>query len=206
MKGEISRKLIHYSSASIPIGYYFLDKQIALTILIPLVFLMLLVEILKYKSDAIYELYMKFFKEMLREHEYDTRKLRMNGATWVLIADVICILLFPKLIAITGMLMLSLADSTSGLIGRVFGRKHFVPNRSIPGTAAFFIVGVLIIIFAPKYHYSSTEYVIGFFAVLGTTIVDVLTPPVDDNLSIPIAASALLYVLYLIFLPGIFAG
>ncbi len=204
LKGELSRKFIHYLSSVIPIGYYVLDKKIVLLVLIPLLVLMLIVEVLKYKSDFIYSLYVKLFRYMLREHEYDTRRIRINGASWVLIADIICIIAFPKLIAITGMLLLSLADSTSAIFGRVFARKHYAPNRSLPGSLSFLIVGILVVVISPKYFYVPKEYLIGSLAVVGTTIADALNLPADDNFTIPIVSSVLLYVLYIIFFPGIF--
>jgi len=200
--GELSRKVIHYCSAAIPIGYLFLDKKLVLSIIIPLLAAMLLVEILKYKNDAVYKLYVKLFRFMLREHEYDTRRIRINGASWVIIADIICIVIFPRYIAVTGMLLLSLADSTSAIIGRVYAKKHYAPNRSVAGSAAFFVVGVIIIMLSPKYYAAPMEYVIGIIAVLGTTIADGFNLPADDNLTIPVISSILLYVLYIIFFPG----
>lgn len=165
---------------------------------------MLITELLKYKSKFIYNLYTKFFSYMLREHEYDTKKVRVNGASWVLIADVVCIAAFPKLIAITGMLLLSLADSSSAITGRLYAKKHYAENRSYIGSITFFVVSVIIVLLTPKYFYQPKEYVIGFLAVLGTTIADGLNLPSDDNLTIPVVTSVLLYVLYVLFYPGIF--
>lgn len=165
---------------------------------------MLVVEILKYKSKSIYNLYTKFFSYMLREHEYDTKKVRINGASWVLIADVVCIAAFPKLIAVTGMLLLSFADSSSAITGRLYAKKQYAANRSYIGSITFFVVGVLIIFLTPKYFYQPKEYIIGIIAVFGTTIADALNLPSDDNLTIPVVTSVLLYVLYILFYPGIF--
>jgi dolichol kinase len=146
----------------------------------------------------------KFFSVMLRNHEVERRKLRINGASWLLAADVIVIIVFPKYIAITGMLLLSLSDSFSGILGRLYGKKKYSENRSYVGTFTFFIVGLLIVIFTPKYFYNSTEYLIAAIAVFLTTIADSLNLPADDNLIIPIISSVLLYVLYILFFPGIF--
>ncbi len=199
MKGEILRKMIHYSSALISIGYYYIDKSIVLLILGALLLIMFAVEIVKYKSKPVYEIYMKYFRHMLREHEYDQRKLRINGASWVFLSCIICIILFPKLIAIMGMLMLSLADSTAGLLGRVFGKKQYAPNRSFIGTSVFFIVGIIVILITPKYNYSFNEYFIGFIAVVLTTFAEAFNLHIDDNFTIPFAGSLSLYILYLIF-------
>ncbi|HEY3251548.1 MAG TPA: hypothetical protein VGK25_10570 [Ignavibacteria bacterium] len=204
LKGEIFRKMIHYSSASISIGYYFIDKNIVLLVLSILLLLMFIVEFIKYKSDSIYKLYLKYFKDMLREHEYDRRKFRVNGASWVIISAIVCILLFPKLIAIMGMLMLSLADSTGGLLGRLYGKKKYAPNRSYVGTIVFFIVGLIVITVTPKYTYTAKEYLIGFAAVVFTTLAEAINLYVDDNFTVPFIASLSLYILYLIFMNGVF--
>ena len=204
LKGELYRKLIHYSSAAIPIGYFFLEKKITLTVVIPILAAMLIFEILKYNSKSVHALYTKLFSYLLREHEYDTRRIRINGATWLLLADTICIIAFPKLVAITAMLLLSMADSSSAIVGRVYAKKHYAPNRSFIGSVTFFVVGVIIVLAAPKYFYTPTEYLIGIAAVAGTTIADALNLPADDNLTIPIVSSVLLYVLYMFFFPGIF--
>lgn len=202
-KSELLRKLIHISSALIPLSYFFLDKRVLLEVLIPLFLMLILVEILKYKVDFVYNLYTRLFSHMLRDHEYDKRKIRMNGSSWLLLADILCIIFFPKLIAITGMLLLSLSDSTSAIAGRVFGKKQYAPNRSVVGSVTFFAVGVLIIAAMPKYSYLQVEYYFGIAAVLVTTVVDASNLPVDDNFTIPIVSSVVLYILYILFLPGV---
>jgi dolichol kinase len=203
-KGEFFRKLIHIGSSAIPIGYYFLDRQIVLDILFPLLFLILLVEILKYRIDFAYNLYVKVFGVMLKEHETDRKLFRFTGATWVLLADVFCIVFFPKFIAITGMLILSLADSLSAVFGRLSREKHFVQDRTVTGTAVFFIVCVTISFLGPKYFYSLKEYSIYIAMCVITTISDIIPLPIDDNFAIPVISCSSLYVFYLFFLPGTF--
>jgi dolichol kinase len=202
-KGEILRKMIHYSSAAIPIGYLYMDKITVLIVLCSLLFGLAAVELAKYKSDFIYNLYLKYFKDLLREHEYDRNKFRVNGASWVIFSGIFCIILFPKLIAVTGLLMLSFADSTSALAGRLWGKKQFAPNRSYVGTIFFFAVGILVILFAPKYFGTMKEYAIGLAALIITTIADASTLPFDDNFTIPVVCCGALYILYIIFFPGV---
>lgn len=202
-QGEIYRKMIHYSSASISIGYLFIQKEIVLLVLGILLALMFIVEFVKYKSNFIYDLYMKNFKHMLREHEYDKNRFRINGASWVIFAAIFCIILFPKLIAVTGLLMLSFADSTSALAGRMFGKKQYAPNRSYVGTITFFAVGIVIMFLAPKYFGTIKEYIIVLIAVIVTTVADGLSLPIDDNFTIPVVCCAVLYLLYSLLYPGI---
>ncbi len=203
MHGELTRKLIHYASAAIPIGYFFIQKDIVLVILAVLLIFMAVFELLKYKSNLMHKIYVKYFKHMLREHEYDRSKFRLNGATWVIFASVFCIILFPKLIAITGLLMLCFADSTSALLGRIYGKKQYAPNRSYVGTVSFFIVGMVIILLAPKYFGGVKEYMIAVIAVAVTTVADALSLPVDDNFTIPVVCCGVMYLLYILLYPGI---
>lgn len=195
--------MIHYSSSVISIGYLFIDKYTVLWILGALLAGLLLIELIKYKSDFIYHFYMRYFKVMLREHEYDRSKFRINGASWVLFSAIFCIILFPKFIAIFGLLMLSFADSTSALAGRLWGKKQYAPNRSYVGTAVFFIVGIVVLIFSPKYFGGMTEYLIAFLTVIATTAADAMNLPVDDNFTIPVTACVVMFLLYLLFYPGI---
>lgn len=202
-KGEIFRKLIHYSSAAISISYLFLEKNTVLAALTVLLAFMLLFELTKYRSRYIHSLYVKYFKDMLREHEYDTGKLRINGATWVILSAIFCILVFPRNVAIMGLLMLSFADSTSALLGRLYGKKQYAPNRSYVGTISFFLTGSAVMLLTPKYFGTLKEYLICFIALGATTVVDSLSPPVDDNLTIPVTCCVVLYILYIISYPGI---
>lgn len=194
--------MIHYSSSAIPIGYFFIEKYIVLLILALILVSLAVIELLKYKNDFIYSLYMKFFKDMLREHEYDRSKFRINGATWVLLSAIFCILVFPKLVAIFGLLMLSFADSTSALLGRLYGKKQYAPNRSYVGTIVFFIVGVIIMFLTPKYSNLPKEYWVLGISVAATTIADALSIPVDDNFTIPVTACLVSYLLYMLLFPG----
>ena len=135
---------------------------------------------------------------MLREYEYDRKVFRVNGASWVLIGDILCIILFPKFVAITGMLLLSLADSLSAIVGQVFAKKYYAKNRSYLGSATFLGVGIIVVLISPKFIYVPMEYYIGFIAVFITTLVDAISLPVDDNLVIPVVSSSILYLLYLL--------
>lgn len=196
------RKMLHYTSSVIPIGYLFIEKNIVLMILGGILLIMLVVEYVKYKSNFVYDMYLKIFKHMLREHEYDKTHFRITGASWVIFAALLCILIFPKFLAVMGLLMLAFADSSAAIIGRIFGKKQYAPNRSYVGTITFFVVGTVIILFTPKYFYTAKEYIILFIAVIVTTAVDVFTLPIDDNFTIPVVCCTVLYLLYLLLYPG----
>lgn len=73
-KYEVIRKLIHLNSLSIPIIYYHIDKQLALTILIPLTFAFLVVDIVRYYNPQVADWFYKFFGFLLRNKEKDEKR------------------------------------------------------------------------------------------------------------------------------------
>src|SRR5574341_249434 len=91
---EIARKSIHLTSLSIPVIYYFIERDLALQLLVPITFAFLTVDLLRYYHKPTAELFYKIFRFMLRKHEQDERKKRLNGATKVLIAATLCVIIF----------------------------------------------------------------------------------------------------------------
>ena len=201
-KHEVIRKLIHLNSLSIPVIYYHIDKQLSLSILIPLTFAFLVVDIVRYYNPQIAEWFYKIFGFLLRRKEIDETKKRLNGATYVLVSALFCVIIFPKLIFVTAFSILIISDISSALIGRKFGKRKFFA-KSLEGSAAFFISAVIVIFFTPKVEHHFMEYVIGIIAAFFGTISESLSFEVDDNLSIPITIGTVMWILYALLLPQI---
>lgn len=193
---ELFRKLIHLCSLSIPIGYVFISKEMALTILIPLAVAMVLIDILTKKVKALNKIYKKFFGAMLRKHEKKKKKILLNGASWVLISAVLTVFVFPKIIAVTAFAILIVSDIAAALIGRKFGRTPLF-NKSWEGTSAFIIsaIGVVctigIIFNAPISYFlvGVVAAIVGGFAEAASKILKT-----DDNFSIPISVGSVLWI------------
>jgi len=192
---ELARKGIHLFSLSIPTIYYFISKELALAILIPLMIGFVSVDLARYYIPAISTWFYKWFGWLLRRHETDNNQKRLNGASNVLIAVSLCVLIFPKIIAINAITVLIISDTTSALIGRRFGRHRFF-GKSLEGSTAFFVSAMLVILVAPKIHYVLAEYLIGFIAAFVGAIVEALPIKIDDNLSIPISVGFVMWGLY----------
>jgi dolichol kinase len=139
---------------------------------------------------------------LLRSHEQNERGRRLNGATYVLLAATLLVVLFPKVIAITAIAVLIISDTSAALIGRRYGRHRFM-SKSLEGASAFFLSGLLVVAIAPKVEYSAAEYAIGAAATLLGAVVEASAIGLDDNLSIPLTVGAAMWLLYLIFLPAL---
>jgi dolichol kinase len=202
-KDELIRKLIHITSLSIPIVYYFIHKSTAATILGILAGIALVLDITRYFSPGIGKIFYKIFGLLLRKHEVDQDKKNLNGATYVLISAIIGVLILPKVIFITAFSVLIIGDTMAALIGRKFGKHKFM-YKSLEGTLAFFISSCIVALLTPKVIYITEEYMIAFMAVLvGTITENISFKYVDDNISIPFAVGFTMWLLYTLILPNV---
>ena len=202
-KSELMRKSIHLCSLSIPIVYYFISKEQALTILVPFLIFSLLLELGRFNFKPIEQFFNKYLGFMMREHEKDISKKNLSGATYVFISAVLTIYFFPKIIFISAFTVLILGDLSAALIGRKFGKHKFLA-KSFEGTFTFFVVGIIIVFVTPKIEGVLAEYLIGIFAMaVGAISENISKGWADDNFTIPISVGLTMWGLYSIFLPEI---
>jgi len=200
-RAEIARKLFHLTNLAIPVIYFFIPKETALAILIPLTIALIVADLLRFYYKSFGELFNKFFGFLLRSSERDTNNLRLNGATFVLISATICIAIFPKLFAVIGLVTLTFADGAAAIFGKRFGRRKYF-NKSLEGSLAFFIAAIIVVLVTPKFNYEISEYLIGFVAAAVGTVAELVSGYVD-NIAIPVSVAAVLWAGYTLFLPHI---
>ncbi len=201
-KAEIARKGIHFTSLSIPIIYYYIERDLALAILVPITLAFLSVDLLRYYHTPTANLFYKVFGFMLRKHEQDGNSKRLNGATNVLIAASLCVIIFPKLIVLTAFPILIISDSVAALFGRRFGKRKFM-QKSVEGSTAFFLFALAVLFFTPKISGGIDEYLIGAIAAFVGTVVEAGSWKIDDNLSIPLSVGVVMWGLYFLVYPSV---
>lgn len=198
---ELVRKSIHMMSLSIPVVYYFVSQSTMLMMLIPLAAAFLLGDLLRTFHKPSFRLYQRVFGRMLRAHEKTLHKKTLNGASWVLLSAVFCVLVFPKLITITAFAILIISDTTAALVGRRFGTKRF-NDKSLEGSGAFVLSAAIVILFTPKVQHLFVEYVIAVVSGMIGAVAEVFSfDIIDDNFAIPVAIGAALWLMYFLFLP-----
>ncbi len=197
MTGELLRKTIHISSLVIPIGYAYLSYSTMLWILIPFTIFSLCVDYGRFYFKWLDKAVNKLFGNILREHEKDSSRKLLSGGSYVLISACICILIFPKVIAITAFTILIISDTAGALLGRKFGKHHFL-DKSLEGSIAVFTSACLVIIVTPKVSDMWEEYIIGFGAAFIGSIIEAMSVRlrVDDNFSVPISIGIVMWVTY----------
>ncbi|MCE2503059.1 MAG: dolichol kinase [Chlorobi bacterium] len=195
MSNEIRRKLIHLGSISIPVVYWFLSQETALSILVPMTLIAIVTEILRRAFPGFERWFRSFFGPLLRPHESSTRP-EINGATFVLISACLCIAIFPKIIAITSFAVLIISDTASALYGRRFGKREFL-RKSVEGSGAFFVTAVIVVFVVAYLSHAPREFVaFGGLASLVAMVVEGLSEggsSIDDNMTIPMAFGAVMW-------------
>lgn len=201
-RAEAMRKGIHLVSLSIPVIYYFISRELALQLLVPMTVASFLIEYGRFYHGEFSTFFYKLFRFMLRNHELDERIRRLTGATYVLLAASLCVLIFPKVIVLTSFAILIVSDSSSALFGRRFGKTRFF-NKSLEGATAFFLSAVVVVMLAPKITSEPAEYAIGIVAAAFGAALESMSLNIDDNLVVPIGIGFILWGLYALMLPGV---
>lgn len=193
-RNELLRKGIHLSSLAIPAIYTGVDQALAIALLAPLAVVSVVVDILSHTSPAVGKIIGMLFGHLLRPHELRNDKILLNGASYVLISALLCVVIFPKIVMITAFSVLIVSDTAAALFGRRFGRHTFF-DKSLEGAIAFTIsaVGVVCVIGLLS-GCPAGFYAAGIAAGAAGAVVEAASIRLrfDDNLSIPLSVGTTL--------------
>lgn len=180
---EIYRKFIHLSSSVMAFALWYFGKETFLPWLIGVAIILPLLDSGRHHIDLLRRIYTYYFTIFTRPIEHRN----LTGASWVVIGAALTTLIFNENTAIIGLLVLSFADSAAAIIGLKFGKTHLF-NKSLEGSAAFFIVAFSIV-----FYLSPAFYIINLITVLAATAVELFsTARMNDNLFIPLATAFIL--------------
>ncbi len=175
------RKLFHFSGSAIPLAYLVLGRPLLLAVTIVLFLSEIALEILRMRGGLKYG----FLQGQLKKEE----AIGFTGSFYFLLSCLLTILLFRKSVAVPAMLILSIADPLSSLVGQACARKPLF-GKSIQGTAAFFLASLAILLCFPLKGYAVPA------AALAATLAELFSSRlVDDNLTIPLVTAATLTLL-----------
>jgi dolichol kinase len=147
-----------------------------------------ILDLLRLRDRQFNSKFMRTFSWLIRQSEQD----RFNGSTFLCLAFFIVILLFPRTVAITAMLFLSLGDAAAELGGKHFGRLKLF-GRSLEGTLAFFLVAF------PVAYSLIDDWRVALLGALAGALVELFSFEVDDNLTVPIGSALALWLALLLF-------
>jgi dolichol kinase len=104
------------------------------------------------------------------------------SSTWYALGNLISVAFFPPEAAVSGILVLAVADPAASYVGQRWGRRPLL-GGTMEGSAVFAVVAFGIL--APRHGPG-----IGAAVALVLTLTERLAWPLDDNLTIPVVGAA----------------
>lgn len=139
------------------------------------------IDVLRIHQRRVRTFFRLFFGEMIREHE----RMSLLGSSYLLLAALIAIEVFPQRLAAAALGFTVLGDAMGALVGKAWGR-HRVFNKSLEGAAGCLVACLLWADVVARVAHVPW-LVLGVGAVTAT-VVEALPIPLDDNLGITLAA------------------
>ncbi|MFI5370609.1 MAG: diacylglycerol/polyprenol kinase family protein [Candidatus Eisenbacteria bacterium] len=195
---EAQRKAIHLGAIILPLGllYEWLPwprGRIAWLLLLGvLTATAVTIDLVRISDHRVQRFFKTFFGELIREHE----RFNLLGSTFLLIAAILAVELFPQPLAAAAIGFTVLGDGVAALVGRGWGRTRLF-SKSLEGA-----LGGLAACLIWAAYLAATGHVpwgVGVVGALTAMLVEVLPLPLDDNLGITIAGAT---VMRLLWLPG----
>ncbi len=186
---EIRRKSIHLTGLSVPLGILVLGRPFTALMIALALATALLLERGRLKG--------KIRLPEVRDHEEE----KVAGYIYYIVGSLLTVILFAPLVAVAAMLMLSLGDAVSGLLGSVLensnvrGCNERWRVKPIPLVAGMFFACLAIGYLSSGL--TGLPFQVYLAGAVGATVADSVAlvfcrRSVDDNLTIPLFAGALM--------------
>lgn len=197
---QYARRFFHLSMGlSVALLYgLFLEHNQAVTILGTIACILYVFEQVRIKYPEYSNKFGKITKTIYRAEE----KLKESAAIPYVIAVLLTVLIFPKVIAVAAILILAISDPLSAIVGIKWGKNRIVPDKSLEGSGAFFVSSFIIIfvVFMAGTHDVGkfSLWALFIFSLCSSflgTVIEMLPLRIDDNLIIPLSTSFILWIL-----------
>lgn len=188
---EAQRKAIHIGAVILPLGmlYEWLAwprgrHQWAL-LLVVLTAIAVTIDVVRIHDHRVRIFFRRFFGELIREHE----SFNLLGSTYLLIASLLAVEIFPQPVAAAAIGFTVLGDGVAALVGKAWGRTRFF-NKSLEGAAGGLVACLLWAAFLAGAGVLPWGVVVA--GALVASLVELLPIPLDDNLGITLASGFLM--------------
>lgn len=196
--GEAQRKALHLAFIVLPLLLLFeplpwpRGKGEWRWALIALALVAIVVDVVRIHERRVRRFFTRFVGELLREHE----RFNLLGSTYLLIAALLAVEIFPQRVAAAALGFTILGDGIAALVGRGWGRRRFF-KKSLEGSA-----GCLVACLAWAAFLASSGLLPWSVVLTGAVVaslVELLPIPLDDNLGVTLFAG---YAMKLLWMPS----
>jgi dolichol kinase len=184
---ELSRKAIHLSFIVVPLELLhewlpWPRTRIEWTLLLgSLALIAIALDIVRLHEPRARKFFHEFFGALIRRHEQG----QLLGSTYLLIAALLAVDLFPRPMAAAAIGYTVLGDGLAALAGRRFGRTKFF-DKSLEGALAG--LGGCVVWAAWVASTGALPWSVALAGALVASLVEFLPIPLDDNLGMTLAS------------------
>ena len=177
------RRLYHAANGvavAVALSWLDLSRPVAVAILGGVALLLLASDLLRLLYAPANALFFRVFRRLASPREV----ARLASSTWYALGLAVTVLLFPREQAVSGILVLALADPTGSYLGRRWGQRPFL-GGTVLGSASFATVAFAVLAFRHAVPAATV-------AALCATLAERRSWPLDDNLAVPVVTAAVL--------------
>jgi len=184
---EAGRKAFHLGFIVLPLQLLYLwlpwpeSRAHWRLLLIAAVVVAVAVDLVRIHDYRVKRLFREFFGGMIREHE----QFELLGSTYLLLASLLAIELFPRPMAAAAIGFTVLGDGLAAVVGRAYGRPRFF-GKSLEGSLAGLAACLGWAAFLAASGHLPWDVVVA--GALVASLVEILPIPLDDNLGITLFA------------------
>ena len=195
---EARRKLIHLGFIILPLWLLHppapwpRDRGDFRTLFIVLVVGAIALDLLRLHAPRVRQFFRRFLGGMIREHE----EFGLLGSTYLLLAALLAIEIFPQPVAAAALGFTVLGDAFAAMAGKAWGRTrlfHKTIEGALAGLAACLAWAALL---AAAGH---LPWGVALSGAVAASLIELLPIPLDDNLGITLFSG---YVMKLLGMPG----
>ena len=194
---EAQRKAIHMATIVLPLAMLYewpwaRGRGEWRLLLIALTLTAIAIDLLRIHERRAREFFRAFFGELIREHE----QWSLLGSTYLLIAALLAIEIFPWPVAVAALGFAILEDGLAALVGRAWGRRRFF-HKSLEGAAGGLVGGLAWACYLAGM--GQLPWPLAVTGALVASLVEFLPIPLDDNLGVTLFSG---YVMKMMGGPG----
>lgn len=184
MGRELARKAIHLSSAVLPLGVWMVPREAAIAVLVPLAAVAVAADVTRLRWRPARYRFLRHLRPMLRHHE----RRGFTGATYMVAAYALAVLLFPKPVAVAAMLFNGLGDAAAALVGKRWGRHRTRWGKSWEGFAAELAVNLAVALAVSRLDPRLMPVAAAVGAIVAAAL-EFLDLPIDDNVRVTLGGA-----------------
>ena len=185
------RKAIHLTGLSVPLGILVFGRTFTAALIALALVVALVLEAERLKG--------KIRLPEVRDQE----EKKVASYIYYIAGSLLCVLLFPPMIAVTAMLLLSLGDTVSGLVGSILencqcARLLTKSGASSPCQLSLAMFAACLVIGYLASGFTSLSFPVYLAGAVGATVADsvaiifISNRGLDDNFTIPVFSGALM--------------